>query len=131
MNRCGCRYSGAERTSTAEISAVAIRFFRVKARPSLRRRAKSVFGAVTPATNGMTAEQRDRGQRLVSEVVAWSQVNCRPSRCLGALQRARKGVEAVPVIVRVDERQHRPTVGVRNGRDGALEALRASKDRRA
>jgi hypothetical protein len=90
-----------------------------------------VFGAVTSCNERHDAVQRDRGQRLVSEVVARSQVNSTPSRCLGALQRAGKGVEAVPVIVRADERQHRPTVDVRNGRDGALEALRASKDRRA
>jgi hypothetical protein len=49
---------------------------------------------------------------LVSEVIAGSQVNRPPGGCLGALERARKRVEAGPVFVRVDERQDRPTVRV-------------------
>jgi hypothetical protein len=45
MNRCGCRYSGAERTSAAGISAVAIGFFRVKARRATGLRRTSSTGS--------------------------------------------------------------------------------------
>ena len=76
------------------------------------------------ARRDLLAEEQGRRQCLMREMIAGRQVHRASRRSERALDRVWTHVEAMPMLVGIDDREHRPAVSVaRRDLDGALESF--------